>query len=650
MVSEAMTKWMGGFLVFALGCGSAFGEGESPKVLPLPPLVIETPWLQERQEKQLATVEQFQVFHDFRFTDEVVASGITFRHKVVDDAGRNYKAVHYDHGNGLAVADVDGDGHLDIYFATQVGSNELWRSRGDGTFENITARAGVGMADRISVAVSFADIDNDGDPDLFVTSVREGNQLFENLGSGKFKNISAASGLDHRGHSSGAVFFDYDRDGLLDLLVTNVGQYTSEKKLMVVGDAKRGIEADRYEYYEGFGDAFSGHLKPERSERSILYRNMGKNRFKDVSEKMGLMDESWSGDASPMDGNGDGWPDLYLLNMQGHDQYYENEQGKRFVNKSREVFPRTPWGSMGIKVFDYNNDGVMDLYITDMHSDMSTPIALKNEKLKSDMRWKEDYLQSGGMSIYGNAFFEGQGDGTFREISDANGTENLWPWGLGVGDLNADGFVDVFVASSMNFPFRYCVNTVLLNNQGKKFLDSEFILGIEPRRDGLTAARWFESDCTGEEKSSRACQQLAGKSQKIEVWGALGSRSSVIFDLDGDGDLDIVTNEFNGVPMVLVSNLSEQQKDLHYLKIKLTGTKSNRSGLGAVVKVKTATATYTKVHDGKSGYLSQSLYPLYFGLGAESKVEYIEITWPSGKRQRIDAPLVSGLLLEIKES
>jgi len=112
MVSEAMTKWMGGFLVFALGCGSAFGEGESPKVLPLPPLVIETPWLQERQEKQLATVEQFQVFHDFRFTDEVVASGITFRHKVVDDAGRNYKAVHYDHGNGLAVADVDGDGQV----------------------------------------------------------------------------------------------------------------------------------------------------------------------------------------------------------------------------------------------------------------------------------------------------------------------------------------------------------------------------------------------------------------------------------------------------------------------------------------------------------------------------------------------------------
>ncbi len=648
-MSKTMANLTCMIFVLALAGGTAVGEGESPKVLPIPPKVINPPWLQARQDKQLATVDQFQVFHGFRFTDEVAASGITFRHKVVDDAGRNYKAVHYDHGNGLAIADVDGDGHLDIYFATQVGSNELWRNRGDGTFEDITARAGVGMADRISVAPSFADIDNDGDPDLFVTSVRDGNRLFENQGQGKFKDISVASGLDHHGHSSGAVFFDYDRDGLLDLFVTNVGQYTSEKKLTVVGDARRGIDPGRYHYYEGFGDAFSGHLKPERTERSILYHNRGKNRFEDVSEKMGLIDESWSGDASPIDANGDGWPDLYLLNMQGHDQYYENEQGKRFVNKSREVFPKTPWGAMGIKVFDYNNDGVMDIYITDMHSDMSGPIPLKNEKVKSEMRWKEDYLRSGGMSIYGNAFFEGQGDGTFREISDANGTENLWPWGLGVGDLNADGFVDAFVASSMNFPFRYCVNTVLLNNRGKKFLDSEFILGVEPRRDGRTAVRWFESDCTGEEKSSRACQQLAGKEQKIEVWAALGSRSSVIFDLDGDGDLDIVTSEFNAPPMILVSNLSEKQKDLHYLKIKLTGTKSNRSGLGAVVQVKTAKATYTKVLDGKSGYLSQSLYPLYFGLGEESKIEHIEVTWPSGKKQLIEAPRVSGQLLEIKE-
>ena len=120
-----------------------------------------------------------------------------------------------------------------------------------------------------------------------------------------------------------------------------------------------------------FEDAFSGHLKPERAERSILYRNEGGNRFVDVSQRTGLVDLSWSGDASAVDVNDDGWLDLYVLNMLGDNQYYENAGGKRFVRKSRQVFPRTSWGAMGIKVFDFNNDGRLDIFITDMHSDMS---------------------------------------------------------------------------------------------------------------------------------------------------------------------------------------------------------------------------------------------------------------------------------------
>src|SRR5206468_3102672 len=141
--------------------------------------------------------------------------GITFTHRIVDDAGRTYKAAHYDHGNGIAMADVDGDGRLDVYFVNQVGGNELWRNLGGGRFENITAAAGVGVPDKVSVSASFADVDNDGDADLYVTTVRGGNMLFENDGKGHFKNVSKASGLDYVGHSSAAVFFDYDRDGKL---------------------------------------------------------------------------------------------------------------------------------------------------------------------------------------------------------------------------------------------------------------------------------------------------------------------------------------------------------------------------------------------------------------------------------------------------
>ena len=148
--------------------------------------------------------------------------------------GKTYKAAHYDHGNGVAVADVDGDGRLDIYFVSQVGGNQLWRNLGGGKFEDITAPAGVAVPGRISVTASFADIDNDGDADLYVTTVRGGNVLFENQGNGRFRDISAASGLDYTGHSSAAVFFDYDRDGRLDLLLVNVGKYTTET---LAGDA-----------------------------------------------------------------------------------------------------------------------------------------------------------------------------------------------------------------------------------------------------------------------------------------------------------------------------------------------------------------------------------------------------------------------------
>ena len=290
-----------------------------------------------------------------------IESGITFRHRIVDDAGKTYKAVHYDHGNGLAIADVDGDGLSDIYFVNQVGGNQLWKNVGGGRFQDITAAAGVAVPGKISVAASFADIDNDGDADLYVTTVRGGNMLFDNDGQGRFRDISAASGLNYVGHSSGAVFFDYDRDGRLDLFLVNVGRYTTDT-----------VGGDGYKYYVGFDDAFSGHLKPDRAEPSILYRNEGGNRFVDVSTADGSASTS-RGRATPsaVDVNDDGWPDLYVLNMQGDDQYYENVGGKSFVRKSREVFPRTSWGAMGIKVFDFNNDGRLDIFVTDMHSDMS---------------------------------------------------------------------------------------------------------------------------------------------------------------------------------------------------------------------------------------------------------------------------------------
>src|SRR6185436_1898162 len=219
-------------------------------VIQVPPVDIGAQTLEARGRAQFATVDKFKVPINFRFTDRVQESGITFVHHIVDDAGKTYKAAHYDHGNGVAAADVDGDGLVDLYFTTQLGTNELWKNLGGGKFRNITAEAGVGLPDRIAVSASFADIDNDGDQDLYVTTVRMCNTLFENDGKGRFRDISKAAGVDYVGHSSGAVFLDYDRDGLLDLFLVNVGKYTTEAK-------------GRGGYYLAYEDAFSGHLHPE---------------------------------------------------------------------------------------------------------------------------------------------------------------------------------------------------------------------------------------------------------------------------------------------------------------------------------------------------------------------------------------------------
>jgi hypothetical protein len=616
---------------------SGAADDSLPQVVyPNPDIGADT--LAARKKAQMETAKQFKVFHQFQFTDKVRESGITFVNHAVDDATRHYKPVHYDHGTGIAVADVDGDGLYDIYFVNQVGGNELWKNLGGGKFKNITEEAGVGLSGRISVGAAFADIDNEGHQDLFVTTVRGGNALLENDGHGHFKDISKEAGVDLVAHSSGAFFFDYDNDGLLDLFVCNVGHYTNDEK---------GADGQ----YVGLHDAFAGHLHPDRFEYPVLYKNMGHHKFKDVTAEVGLHPAGWCGDATFTDFDGDGYPDLFILNMQGHGHYYENQDGRKFVDKTQQYFPRTSWGSMGIKFFDYDNDGKMDLLITDMHSDMFEDIGPDREKLKarSERIPPEQFL--GGPPntfIFGNALYHNLGNGKFEEVSDRMGVENYWPWGVSVGDLNADGWDDIFISSGMSFPFRYGINSLLLNNRGEKFLDSEFLLGVEPRRDGRTHTPWFDVDCSDPTLGGLGKNVCQGQTGKITVNAALSSRSAVIFDLDNDGDLDIVTNDFNSEPQILISDLA-QRKEIHWLKVVLEGTVSNRNGLGATVRVHVGDRVLTKYNDGKSGYLSQSVLPLYFGLGDAKTIDRVEVNWPSGRKQMLTKDLHVNRNLEITE-
>jgi hypothetical protein len=584
--------------------------------------------LRSRKTEQIEAISRSAIRHDFSFSDRFQASRINFTNSIVEDALKYFKPAHYDHGTGLAVADIDGDSFIDIYFVNQIGGSQLWRNLGEGRFQNITSQAGVGLADRISVAASFADIDNDGDPDLFVTSVRTGNTLFENLGNGRFRDISTEAGVDYKGHSSGATFFDVNNDGLLDLLVSNVGIYTSHE---------RGLGG----YYRALPDAFSGHTEPERGETSLLYINQGRRRFKESAAEFGLKENAFNGDAAFADVNRDGFLDLYLANMQGDDLFFLNNAGKSFTEATTKFFPKTPWGAMGVNFADFNQDGLFDLFVTDMHSDM-TGMQTKLSKTKADpdfetakseqwciAEYTDAYLNNSANNIFGNALYLASAPGKFTESSAAFAAETFWPWGMSVGDVNADGYPDAFITAGMGYGFRYGINSLLLNDSGKTFAHAEFVTGIEPRAGNRMRKHAFTLDCSGADKDHPLCQ---GRNGTVSVTEVLSARSSAMFDLDNDGDLDLVVNEMDDRPQILVSSLAAHG-DISWLKVKLRGTKSNRDGLGARITLTAGGRTWHAQIDGKSGYLAQSSFPLYFGLAGVRQIDSLEIHWPSGRKQ-----------------
>ena len=198
----------------------------------------------------------------------------------------------------------------------------------------------------------------------------------------------------------------------------------------------------------------------------------------------------------------------------------------------------------------------------------------------------------------------------------------------------------------MNFPFRYGINSVLLNEGGQRFVDAEFVLGVEPREGSLTK-ELFDLDCAEEHKYHKECPE-EGNPGDVTIHGALGSRSSVVFDLDGDGDLDIVTNEFNAEPLVLVSDLATK-REVRMVTVALEGTRSNRNGFGAIVTVVAGGREIVKLHAGKSGYLAQSVKPLYFGLGDADSVSEVRVAWPSGVKQTVEGPIEAGQRIRVTE-
>lgn len=571
------------------------------------------------------------------FVDVASEAGIDFRmHFLPNEQGETFKINLYDHGCGVAVGDYDGDGDDDIYLLNQLGPNGLFRNRGDGKFEDVTAEVGLALDDRISVGATFSDYDNDGDQDLFVTSTRGGNVLFRNQGQGRYAEATKDAGLEHIGHSQTPAFFDYDNDGWLDLYLVQTAEWT-----------KNAFDNDS-RYYVGKGELGSfGDVLASKPEYNLLYHNNRDGTFTDVTEKSGLRGRGWAGDVAVFDYDLDGWLDVLVTCMFGRAQLYRNNGNGTFDDVTPRTLGKTPFGGIGAKVFDFDNDGKLDLYIVDMHSDMWMGVDFRHVSLKKaqenerrrfeyffgpyyyeDERFRREEYQVQDILgyrreevLFGNALYRNLGDGAFEECGIQHNLETFWPWGIAAGDFDNNGFVDVLIPSGMGYPFYYWPNYLLMNNERGEFVEKGAAFGIEPPAAGKFLG-----------------QQIAGRDC------ARSSRCAATADFDGDGRIEIIVNNFNHEPYFFKNVFPPN----NYLAIRLTGTQSNRDAVGAVVTLFDGNKKMVRQVEPAGGYLSHSSKTLHFGLGKRKSIDKIEIRWPRGRLQTLEGiPL--NRLHEIRE-
>jgi hypothetical protein len=566
------------------------------------------------------------------FVESATAAGLTWRMTFLNnEQGEHFTINLYDHGSGVAIGDFDGDGHDDIYLVNQLGRNALYRNRGDGTFVDVTEKGGVGLGDRICTMATFADYDNSGRQSLFVTSTRGGNVLFKNLGDGKFEDVTKKAGLTHVGHSQACVFFDYDNDGFLDLLVTNTAEWTTNRFDSVSS------------HYIGKNVPDLLRSAPNLIEYNILYHNNGDGTFTEVTEKAGVKGNGWGSDVIVFDLDEDGYLDFLVIGMFGGATLYRNNGDGTFTDVTKKFLPCTSWGGMGGQVFDFNNDGKLDLFVVDMHSDMwmtvrydwaaeTVNVIREGEKKKyktpagpqANVEWDAFNKERQKDCIFGNALFKNLGNGKFEEISDRANLETLWPWGAAVGDFDNDGYEDIFIPTGMGYPFFYWPNYLMMNNHDETFTNRAEAVGLEPPARGIYAEH-----------------KIAGRP------ASRSSRSAAVADFDGDGRLDLIVNNFNDQPYYFRNHFPQK----NYLALRLQGTKSNRDAIGALVKLYAGKEIMTRLVKPASGYLSQSSKTVHFGLGDRSQIDRVEIRWPSGIRQTLENPSINQLhhIIEPKE-
>lgn len=489
-------------------------------------------------------------------------------------------------GTGVAVGDIDGDGLADVYVVNKTRPNRLFRQIAPFRFEDISSTADVPGGETWGTGATMADVDNDGDLDIYVCQFNSANLLYLNNGKGVFTEAGADRGLDLVSGSVTGAFEDYDRDGDLDVfVVTNL------------------LNA----------------IKNPEGEPDYLFENDGKGYFTEITGKAGIKQESGRGHAGTWtDFNEDGWPDLYVSNdFAVPDRMYRNNGDGTFTDILEMSVPHIAWFAMGSDAADINNDGMFDLLVTEM----AFTTHLKSKVAMGDMGGLVDYMDTLVTPQYmSNHLFLNTGTDRFREAARLSGiSSSNWSWSPRFEDLDNDGWLDLHITNGM---VRNFINSDLQNT----------IKRVQSREEAIALMRnsppLLETNLTFRNEHGEHFTRVQAE------WG-LGhegvSFGSAFADFDGDGDLDIIYTNYDAAPSLYRNDSPAGNR----IVIELRGTHGNTHGIGAVAKAHTGHGLQTRRLTVARGVLSSSQPVLHFGLGHDKSVDVLEIAWPSGHVQKL---------------
>ncbi len=553
-------------------------------------------------------------------------SGINFRNDVSDGKKENsFLFRNFYNGGGVAIGDINNDGWPDVFMTSNMGENKLYLNKGHMQFDDITAKAGFKQDSMWSTGVTFVDINNDGWLDIYVcnsghmSTGNRLNKLYINNHNLTFTESAAQYGLDHKGYSTQVSFFDYDLDGDLDCFMID----NSPIPVNQLGyNNKRDLPEKEWnvgEFLKGGGNH--------------LYRN-DNGHFKEVTKEAGIHSSliSFGLGVSVGDINGDGYPDIYVSNdSYERDYLYINQKNGTFKDEFENRIDHTSFSSMGSDLADVNNDGIPDIFNTDMLPD--DDYRLKTTGAFDNIDLFHTKLKTGFFYQYvKNCLQINNKKGKFIETGNYSGVSaSDWSWGALLFDMDNDGFNDIYVCNGVNrdvtdldfieFFANDVIQKMVLTGQKQ---DVDEVLKHIPQNPLINKVYHNQHDLRFIDKAKE--------------WGLSQpsfSNGAAYGDLDNDGDLDLIVNNENQ-PAFVYRNNSRQISSNHYLGIKLIGTEKNTFAIGSKVNIYRGAETLTRELIPSRGFQSSMDYKLIFGLGTETKIDSMHIIWPDLSVTKLD--------------